>query len=48
MRERGYSLLHLEAGVGHELLEDSLELGVRLLGELALGLDVLEDVGGLG
>jgi hypothetical protein len=42
------SLLHLEAGVGHEFVEDSLELGVSLLRKLALRLDVVDDMGGLG
>ena len=42
------SALHLEAGVGHELLKEGLELGVGLGGELSLSSDGAEDVGSLG
>jgi hypothetical protein len=42
------SSLHLEAAVGHELLEESLELTVDLLGKGLLGTDGVEDVGVLG
>ena len=42
------SSLHLEAAVGHELLEERLELTVDLLGEGLLGADSGEDVGVLG
>ena len=40
-------MLHLEAGVGHELFEEGLELSVSLLAENTLGSDVGENVSGL-
>ena len=40
-------MLHLEAGVGHELLEKSLEFSVSLLAEDTFSSDVCENVSSL-
>jgi len=47
-RERYYSLFHLEASSGDEFLEDLLEFGVGLVGELLLSSDAFDDVGVFG